>query len=240
MPASVAPLLVVDDSRLNRIRLTQLLTREGYSVTEAENGLQALELLRAQPYALVLLDMMMPTLNGGEVLRRMKADSALRHVPVIVISALDDMAMVVECIELGAEDYLTRPFDPVLLRARIGACLEKKRLRDNEQAYLAQVARVTAAAAAVEAGSFDVASLDDVAGRTDELGRMARVFQRMAREVFTREQALRQQVSSLQIEVDKARTQRQAAEITGTSYFKDLQEQARQLRAELDPNDDSP
>jgi nitrate/nitrite-specific signal transduction histidine kinase len=128
----------------------------------------------------------------------------------------------------------------VLLKARISASLEKKRLRDAEQAYLEQVARVTAAAAAVEAGTFDVSSLDDVARRTDDLGQMARVFQQMAHKVYTREQQLRQQVSSLQIEIDQARMKRQLSEITETSYFKELQQQAEQLRNEASSEGTSP
>lgn len=233
MPDLTGTLLVVDDSHLNRVRLSYSLNQQGYSVAQAEDGRQALAMLRQQPYDLVLLDIMMPEMDGAEMLRRMKADPALRNLPVIVVSARDDLACVVQCIELGAEDYLTKPFDPVLLRARISASLEKKRLRDNEQAYLEQVARVTAAAAAVEAGTFDVSSLDDVARRPDDLGQMARVFQQMARQVFTREQQLRQQVNSLQIEVDQARMRQQAAEITETSYFKDLQQQAQLLRDEM-------
>src|SRR5439155_26919518 len=99
---------------------------------------------------------------------------------------------VVRCIEMGAEEYLPRPFNPVLLQARIGACLEKKRLRDQEVLYLQQVARVTAAAAAIEADTFDPDSLGEIAGRPDALGQLARVFQRMAREVYARQQRLKQ------------------------------------------------
>jgi DNA-binding response OmpR family regulator len=225
-------ILIVDDSRLNRTRLHHHLHQQGHLIDQAENGLQALDMLRQRPYDMVLLDIMMPEMDGFEVLRHMKADTLLRNIPVLVISAHDDMACVVQCIEIGAEDYLIKPFDPVLLRARLNACLEKKRLRDIEQAYLEQVARVTAAAAAVEAGTFDVSSLDDVAQRDDDLGKMARVFQQMAHKIYAREQQLRQQVSSLQIEIDQNRMQRQLSEITETSYFKDLQQQAQQLREE--------
>jgi adenylate cyclase len=91
-----------------------------------------LEAIKSQPYDLVLLDVMMPEMNGYEVLEQLKSDHTLRDIPVIVLSALDEIGSVVRCIELGAEDYLPKPFDPVLLRARIGACLEKKRLRDQE------------------------------------------------------------------------------------------------------------
>ncbi len=125
-------LLVVDDNAANRDLLARRLTRQGYAVTMAEDGQRALDVLAAQPFDLVLLDVLMPGLDGYEVLARIKADERLRHVPVIMISALDDMESVVRCIELGAEDYLPKPFNPVLLRARVRASLEKKRLRDWE------------------------------------------------------------------------------------------------------------
>jgi sigma-B regulation protein RsbU (phosphoserine phosphatase) len=125
-------LLVVDDSEANRDLLSRRLEREGYGVTTARHGREALERLGEEPFDLVLLDIMMPEMNGYQVLERMKGDPRLCHLPVIMISALDDLDTVVRCIEIGAEDYLCKPFSPVLLRARIGACLEKKRLRDQE------------------------------------------------------------------------------------------------------------
>jgi adenylate cyclase len=125
-------LLVVDDDENNRYTLTQRLRRQGYAdVTTAEDGRQALELLRSRPFDLVLLDIMMPELNGYQVLEALKADEGLRHVPVIMISAVDELDSVIRCIELGAEDYLPKPFNSTLLKARIGACLEKKRLHDQ-------------------------------------------------------------------------------------------------------------
>ncbi len=125
-------LLVVDDDENNRYTLTQRLRRQGYAdVTTAPDGRQALELLRARPFDLVLLDIMMPELNGYQVLEALKADERLRHLPVIMISAVDELDSVIRCIELGADDYLAKPFNPTLLRARVGACLEKKRLHDE-------------------------------------------------------------------------------------------------------------
>jgi DNA-binding response OmpR family regulator len=233
-------LLVVDDSATNRLRLAHHLQHQGHTIVQAENGRAALDLLGQQRFDMVLLDIMMPEINGLDVLSQMKASSTLRNIPVIVISAFDDLDHVVQAITMGAEDYLTKPFNAVLLKARIDACLEKKRLRDYEQAYLEQVARVTSAAAAVEDGTFDVSSLDDVAQRTDALGQMARVFQRMAREVSAREAQLRQQVSSLQIEVDKTRMTRHVSEITESSFFKDLQQNAQSLRDEMSATSTEP
>jgi class 3 adenylate cyclase len=127
-----ASVLVVDDTEMNRDMLCALLEADGHKAAVAENGRIALELIKAKPFDLVLLDVMMPEMNGYQVLEYLKADSKLRDLPVIVLSALDEIGSVVRCIELGAEDYLPKPFDPVLLRARIGACLEKKYLRDQE------------------------------------------------------------------------------------------------------------
>lgn len=131
--------LVVDDVEANRDLLSRRLQRQGYTVTAANNGRQAIDLLQARLFDVILCDIMMPEMNGYQVLEHLKADPTLRHIPVIMVSALDDIDSVVRCIELGAEDYLFKPFNPTLLKARIGACLEKKRLRDQEQAYLKQL-----------------------------------------------------------------------------------------------------
>lgn len=188
-----AKLLVVDDNRTSRMALAFALQYQRYAVTEAENGQEALDLLRTVPFDLVLLDVEMPVLDGYQVLDQVKSDQALRDIPVIIISAVEEMESVVKCIQMGAEDYLPKPFDPVLLKARIGACLEKKRLRDQELEYLQQVTYLTDAATALEAETFDPDSLTHVAARTDALGQLARVFQRMAHEVRAREEDLKQQ-----------------------------------------------
>jgi two-component system, NtrC family, sensor kinase len=126
-----ARLLVVDDSASNRNLLVRRLQRQGYAVEEARNGSEALDRIATENFDLVLLDIMMPVMDGFEVLGRMKQNRRMRTVPVVMISALDEIDNVVRAIEMGAEDYLLKPFDPVLLRARIGALLEKKRLRDE-------------------------------------------------------------------------------------------------------------
>ncbi len=223
-------LLVVDDNESNRDMLSRRLTHEGYDVVMAASGREALELVKNEPVDLVLLDVMMPEMNGYEVLQHLKAHGTWRDIPVIMISALDEIESVVRCIERGAEDYLPKPFDPVLLRARIGACLEKKRLRDQEVLYLQDVTHVTDAAASVEAGEFAGRMLADVAKRPDALGQLARVFQRMAREVAAREQQLKERIQVLQIEIDQAKKAREVSEITDTEYFQDLQEKAKSLR----------
>ena len=126
-------LLIVEDNAANRDILRRRLEKEGHHVWEAENGVQAIEKLAADQFDLLLLDILMPEMDGFEVLARVKQDPRLTGLPVIMISALGEIQSVVRCIEMGAEDYLPKPFDPVLLRARIGATLEKKRLRDRER-----------------------------------------------------------------------------------------------------------
>jgi class 3 adenylate cyclase len=128
-----ARLLVVDDNKVNRLLLTRSLELQGHRVASAANGRIALELLRGESFDLLLLDMEMPEMDGFQVLEQLTADKALRDLPVIVTSSLEGLANVVRCIELGAEDYLGKPVNPVLLKARIGACLEKKRLRDQQK-----------------------------------------------------------------------------------------------------------
>lgn len=132
-------ILVVDDMEANRELLSRRLGRDGHVVTTAKDGHSALELVGNTAFDLVLLDLMMPDINGFDVLRRLKDDSALRHIPVIMISALDEIDSIVRCIEAGAEDYIPKPFDPVLLDARIDATLERKRLRDREHAFTVEL-----------------------------------------------------------------------------------------------------
>lgn len=132
-------ILVVDDMEANRELLSRRLSRDGHAVIMANDGHSALELLGKTEFDLILLDLMMPDINGFEVLRRLKGDPATRHIPVIMISALDEIDSIVRCIEAGAEDYIPKPFDPVLLDARIDASLERKRLRDREQAFTVEL-----------------------------------------------------------------------------------------------------
>src|SRR5215470_5817799 len=130
---SGARLLVVDDNKVNRLLLTRSLEQQGHSVASAENGRAALETLRREAFDLLLLDIEMPEMDGFQVLEQLHGDLKLRDLPVIVTSSLEGIENVVRCIELGAEDYLTKPVNPVLLRARVGSSLEKKRLRDQQK-----------------------------------------------------------------------------------------------------------
>ncbi len=234
-------ILVVDDNPDNREVLARQLERQGYAVVVAENGRQAIELVGSAAFDILLLDIMMPEMDGYEALRYLKSEKAYSHIPVIMISALDEIESVVRCIEMGAEDYLPKPFDPVLLRARIGACLEKKRLRDQEILYLQQVAVLTDAAAALEQNRFESNSLDEVAARQDALGNLARMFQHMAEEIYERERRLKREVQELKIEIDKVKQARQVADITDNDYFRLLQEKAHSMRRSTGtPTDEEP
>jgi CheY-like chemotaxis protein len=150
--ASVAPrrpdkgergtVLVVDDHAVNRELLARVLHRDGYAVRSAADGRRGIEELcreDAAPIDIVLLDILMPEMDGYETLERMKADEDLRHIPVIMLTSLDEHSSITRCIEAGAEDHLPKPFDPVLLRARLDSSLERKRSRDRERSYLAQI-----------------------------------------------------------------------------------------------------
>lgn len=152
MADSQARLLLVEDNKVNRLLLTRTLELLGHSVDTASDGVQALALMRQQRFDLVLLDITMPEMDGFEVLQRMLGDLALRELPVIVTSALEGLSNVVRCIELGAEDYLTKPVNPVLLRARLNASLEKKRLRDQQKEMVRRFATAEVAQDLAESG----------------------------------------------------------------------------------------
>ena len=139
MPGQKGLVLVVDDNAINRTLLVINLEEEGYAVQTAANGYEALAKLHETPFDVMLLDLLMPELDGYQVLERTRNDEHLRHIPVIIISALDEMESVVRCIEMGATDYLTKPFDPVLLRARMNSSLISKRLHDLEVAHLREI-----------------------------------------------------------------------------------------------------
>lgn len=150
-----ARLLVADDNKVNRLLLARNLELQGHRVAMAENGRVALDKLRGEPFDLVLLDMEMPEMSGFEVLEHLQADPALRDLPVVVTSSLEGEAHVVRCLQLGAEDVLKKPVNPVILRARIGSSLEKKRLRDQQKAL---ISRFTASEVAqdLQEGGFSI------------------------------------------------------------------------------------
>ncbi len=209
-PASVegtarGRILVVDDVAENRDVLLRHLVRQGYEVASAADGVTALAMAHASSFDLMLLDVRMPGIDGKEVLTRIKHDPVTRDLPVVMISAADELETIAGCIEAGADDFLPKPFDPILLRARVSASVEKKRLRDMEVDYLRQVDRVVEAAVAVEQGRYLPGGLAEVGRRDDAIGRLARVFDTMVAGVKAREERLSGQVTMLRREIDEAK-----------------------------------
>jgi adenylate cyclase len=137
-----ASVLVVDDDPVTRQMLSGTLEERGHRVTTADDGRRGLDLVRSERFDVVLLDVLMPHLNGYDVLEHMKGDEELRHIPVVMVTSVDEVESAVRCIELGADDYLSKPIDPVLLIARVNAGLNKKRLHDLERKHLEEVARL--------------------------------------------------------------------------------------------------
>lgn len=196
-----ATILVVDDNSINRMKMRMAIDKLGHKVAMASDGLEALEILRERPFDVVLLDIVMPKMDGFAVLEELKADSNLSDIPVIVVSALDDeTSSVVKAIELGAEDFLPKEFDHIIMNARVNASLTKKRFRDTEREYYRRIERLTEAAEVLETGGFtpDDLELDNLARHNDPLGRLAAVFKGMAEEIYERERRLRRAVTLLQ------------------------------------------
>ncbi len=233
-----ACILIVDDHQTNRLKLSLAVRQLGYTAEIAAGGQEALAALQTLSVDLILLDLVMPVMDGYAVLEFLKNDTVLRDIPVIVISALDHIQDIARAIECGAEDHLPKFLEPVLLKARLGACLEKKKLRDIEVEYLEQVERLTLAASLVERDDFrpDDLKLDSVAARSDPLGQLARMFITMAKQVHDREKELRNKVIDLQIKIDKKARDAQVTTITETDYFKELQTRADGLRTMLNSN----
>lgn len=237
-------ILLVDDSAATRSELSAALEAEGHTVIQTTNGRDALRILGVgdgdDPAAVgtvadvVLLDLTIPELDGLGVLEAIKTDVDVGHVPVIVVSDEGDREGIVRSIQLGAADFITKPFDAPVLAARVHASLVEKRLRDVELVYMEDVERLTDAAAALEAGRFDAEQLAAVTRRDDALGRLARTFSGMASEVAAREERLRAEVRELRIEIDEARQARQVKEITGSEYFRDLRARAADLRRSVE------
>jgi CheY-like chemotaxis protein len=231
--ASKGNILAVEDNPVNLKLLIRTLERQGYTVTPAIHGEEAMTLLcnnHPRAFDVMLLDIDMPVMNGYDVLQAVKTHPELRDLAVVMISAIDEMESVVRCIQLGAADYLHKPFNAEMLGARIRAALASKQLRDLEIEYLEQVHRLTAAATGIEGGTYELDVLDPVVVRTDELGTLARVFQTMAREVRAREERLIAQVRELKIEIDEQRQAKQVAEITESEFYKHLSAEAEELR----------
>jgi YesN/AraC family two-component response regulator len=225
MPAKI---LVVDDEPDLELLIRQRFRRQirdwALQFAFARHGVEALALLQADPEIdLVLTDINMPEMDGLTLLEKLPALNPV--LKAVIITAYGDMRNIRTAMQRGAYDFLTKPLDLQDLEITVSRALQ------HVQQYLRHVARFTDAAVAVENGAFDPASLEDVVRSGGELGRLARVFQVMAREVRAREQRLQQQIQALCIEIDQARKARQVAEVTESDYFRRLQQEAQTLRA---------
>jgi signal transduction histidine kinase len=201
MTEEVGQILVVDDNRVNRLQLSWNMEQQGHTVTLAEDGHRALEVLRERTFDLVLLDIVMPGLDGYAVLEQMKASPDLRNIPVIVISALDELDSAVRCIEMGAEDYLTKPINAVFLKARLDSSLKRKRLRDLEQAYLQQEVMLRQSEKLATLGRLS-------AGMAHELNNPAAAIQRGAKQMqssFEQHLDAEQNVHELALDIERLR-----------------------------------
>ena len=221
-------ILVADDNRMNRLKLSHSLEQQGYRVALAENGLEALEMVRDTPFDVLLLDILMPKMDGYQVLEKMKDDPDLRNLPVIVISALDEIDSAVRCIEMGAEDYLPKPFNPVFLKARLEASLRRKRLRDLEQAFVQQETTMRQNEKLATLGKMS-------AGMAHELNNPAAATQRGAaqlRETFTELQRTHLRLGELNLSAEQMETLLALDEVARTRAFQpaDLDSLARSDR----------
>lgn len=204
-------ILVVDDSGINREILAAQVQGEGYQVATAKDGKQAIQMIQTGTFDLILLDIIMPEIDGYQVLQWIR-HSPWKHIPTIMISALEQMDSVVRCIEMGAEDYLTKPFNSILLKARLGACLEQKRLRDLEAIYLRQLTKVNQ-----QISQFN----NRLQVENTRLNSELEVTQRLQQMLLPKEQEL-QQIKALEI----AGFSEAAAEIGG-DYYDVIQQEER-------------
>jgi DNA-binding response OmpR family regulator len=171
--------LVVDDDRTNRMMLTYRLEISGIQAAAAENGKEALRMLRAESFDAVLLDIIMPEMDGYATLENIKNDRSLQAIPVIMISQLDEMDSVIRCLELGAEDYLPKPLNSLLLIARVNGVLLREELSRMKEYYDEQLSLLIEAARAIEKGEASPAGLDAMAQRKDSVGELAQAFQHL-------------------------------------------------------------
>ncbi|MBI5525167.1 MAG: protein kinase [Deltaproteobacteria bacterium] len=198
-------ILVVDPAPGNRNVLEERLGRDGYEVACAADGEQAFAMLAKESFDLILLELNLPKADGPAVLRKIKASPSTREIPVMVVSASYQLSAAVRCIEHGAADLMLKPLDPVIMRARVGACVQNKRLRDTEVEHMLLTRRVMDAAAAMESGNYAPGTLSSLAARGDDIGQLARVFDAMAAAVKGREERLQNKVQDLQRRIEEAR-----------------------------------
>jgi DNA-binding response OmpR family regulator len=198
-PLEQARILIVDDNASSRLKLSKAVRNFGHHPEAVENGAKGLERLQSGDIDLLLLDIMMPVMDGFEVLKRMKADPRLREVPTLVISGLDEIEETAKAIELGAIDFLPKTFNAVLLRARVNACLERAQQRARELETLHQIEQLTKAADALDSDDLNPMELGirDIATRPGALGNLSRVLLNKSTMVYNHRQDQAQQIRNL-------------------------------------------
>lgn len=230
-PVVPGRILVVDDDALNRDVLAERLTRQGHIVTTAADGEEALVQARQHEYDLILLDVMMPRLDGYGALRALKADEHLRFIPVIMVSALDELSSVVRCIEIGAHDYLPKPFNATLLRARVGACLREKARHDQEvKLYRDLLQGQQSLERELERARSSIASLDPALRDDPRVTPLLAAFTSMTGAVQRRESDLRITMQGLEIKINRQALKVQVGSIVSDPSFSALSERARAMR----------
>ena len=224
-------ILAVDDDDFNLEILAKFLCKQGYLVTTAEDGIQALCELEKGDYDLVLLDVMMPNLDGLETLKRIRQQESLAATPVIMISALDELSSVVKCVEAGAEDYLPKPYNATLLRARIGSCLQRKAWIDK---HLHLIEKLEISQASIDAGlKASTVQLDLLAGQqgnATDFQPLRDAFARMSASLVGQKRQIAETINDLQIEINRKQVSAQVKSIVSNPDFASLGERAQAMR----------
>lgn len=224
-------ILAVDDDDFNLEILAKFLNKQGYLVTTAEDGIQALCELEKSDYDLVLLDVMMPNLDGLETLKRIRQQESLAATPVIMISALDELSSVVKCVEAGAEDYLPKPYNATLLRARIGSCLQRKAWIDK---HLHLIEKLEISQASIDAGlKASTVQLDLLAGQqgnATDFQPLRDAFARMSASLVGQKRQIAETINDLQIEINRKQVSAQVKSIVSNPEFASLGERAQAMR----------
>jgi CheY-like chemotaxis protein len=197
MKPEISPinLLVADDNTVNRFKLGLYVKSLGYVATMVETGQQALDLAYKERFDVILLDLNMPEMEGDEVLRRLKSTAHLRDIPVIIISGVNDTSRVKRCLELGAQDFLPKPFDTALLKEKIEKSLANKNLTPQLFNEPDEFDQLIAACNAIISGRYELVDLAGLAKRSDKMGQFARIFQQMTNHLHKRENDFRQQLN---------------------------------------------
>ena len=224
-------ILVVDDDPYNRDLLVQTLSRDGHILSTAENGEVALDMIANHAFDLVLLDIQMPGIDGHEVLRLFKGSQATALIPAIMISGLEDIDLVVECIEIGADDYLPKPCNLTLLRARVGSSLDKKFRYDDDLALYQNLkqtqASIRSQLIAAQKLASELSSDDD---NEVTLGRLRQHFASMSSLLLEKDSALHETIQKLEVKISRQSVATQVKAITSDPAFKTLSERARMMR----------